>query len=258
MLKKFGNKMPLVKILLGIFLISSFANLVYAGEHEAPAEGGEHGGGGHGEKAPDAPYSGKQTQEWSEVQTKLGALKGKVEAQEAVVKGLMPKGKTHGEGHVEGHGEAKAEGGEHGGGHEAAAPAEGGGHGGGGAAAAPMDPGAQMAQLRKEEEKLKKLKEDYEKLNAEYEMRFPEKGIKENRIYRRADPQASPSEEKVKSYEVGTQQLQDKILKQYPKSSKYLKVKKPKKNEEETPHGEHGKKESPKGDGVTEQIILKK
>lgn len=226
-----------VKNLFFIIALAFFSPRSFANEHgEAPAAG-EHGGAA----AAEAAYSGKQSQEWSEIQTKLSALKGKVEAQENLVKSLMLEG----------------------GGHSASAPSgsgEGGGHGGG---AAPAGHSGGMSerieQLKKEHAKLQSLIADYNKMNADYETRFPEKGLKESRIYRRIDPQALRFDEAGSTYEERVQRLQNKILRQYPKTSKKLQSQKKAKPDR---HDEHSpvetKKNIPQSGDVTEQIILKK
>ncbi len=214
--------------------------------NEGGGGGGEHGGGGA--PAVEADYSGKQSQEWSEVQTKLSALKSKVEAQEAVVKSLIAEtGGRHGGGSSSG------------GAHETPPPA--GGHGGGGAGGM----NERIEQLKKEHQKLQALIADYNKMNTSYETRFPEKGLKESRIYRRTDPQALQINESASNYEEKVQQLQSKIMRQYPQTAKTLQAKKQKKklitpaHEDEKGHSE--KKLNPatnKSGDVTEQIILKK
>lgn len=76
---------------------------VFANE-EKPAEGG-HGAapaeGGHGgatAAGPEKNFSGKQTEEWLQVQAQLTTLKGKVETQKTLVEGLIMQ-KAHGGGH---------------------------------------------------------------------------------------------------------------------------------------------------------------
>ena len=198
-------------------------------EHGAPAAS-EHGGAA----VPEAAYSGKQSQQWTEVQTKLAAAKSKMEAQEAVVKSLMHPGFAGGA--------EKA-----GGGHDApAAPT---GHG-----------ESNFEQLKKEDEKLTKLVAEYNRLNTEYETKFPEKGLKETRIYKRLDPQsAAPLENAGTAYEYKSQKLQTKILKQYPNSAQNIKRQKNKvvKKTDSLNHKENLSDEKT-GDGVTDQIILQK
>jgi len=218
------------------------------GGHEAPAAGGEHGGGG---PAVEAHYSGKQTQEWSEVQTKLSALKSKVEAQEALVNSLIVE--TGG-----GHGKSAGGGGGHG------APAEG-GHGSGSGSSGGDAMGERIEQLKKEHQKLQTMITEYNKMSAAYETRFPEKGLKESRIYRRTDPQAIQSDESASNYEEKVQRLQGKIMRQYPRTAKTLQAKKQKKkaatSEKEEAKKPSEKKSNPdpaKSGEVTDQIILQK
>ncbi len=222
-----------VKIFIVIIWTLQFT---YASEHGAPppAEHGAPAAGEHGGAAsPEATYSGKQSQQWSEVQTKLGAAKTKMEAQEGVVKSLMSAG--HG-----GSGEKAS------GGHEAPA------------ASAHAENNIEL--LKKENEKLSKLVSEYNRLNSEYETRYPEKGLKEGRVYKRIDPQGSaPLENAGTAYEFKSQKLQTKILKQYPKSAAELgkrKSKVLKKQEALSP--KEALPGAKSGDGVTEQIILQK
>ncbi len=233
--------MPSGKI---IFLFLAVYQFAIASEHEAPAAS-EHGGGA----APVAKeYSGKQSQDWSEVQTKLAALKAKVDAQEIVVKSLIqPAG-------AGGH-EAAASGG-----HESA-PAT--GHGAEGAAAAESHAANKFEQLKKEDEKLQTLIKQYNKLNTEYETKFPEKGLKESRIYRRSDSQsAEPIENGASSYEVKLKLLQNKILQQYPKAAKasvHAKKARTHNVENKSKSTENSvEKQTPPSGGVTDQIILQK
>lgn len=232
--------MPWVKIFITVLF---FSPIIFANEHEAPA-GGEHGGAA----APAANFSGKQTQEWNEVQTKLSALKTKVEAQEALVKSLMVQKPGA-------HEAAPAGGGEHG----APAAPSGGGHGESASAAGNADPMAsRIEQLKKEHQKLQTMIADYNKMNAEYETKFPEKGLKESRIYRRLDPQAIRMDETASSYEEGVQRLQNKIMRQYPKASQNIKLEKKSKKPIAKIKDAEEKKELPKTGDVTEQIILQK
>lgn len=167
--------MPWVKIFSLIFFLTQ---MTFASDH----------GGGHGEASPqDTNFSGKQTQQWSEVQAKLSALKSKVEAQENLVKSLT----------VDSTGSATES-------REALA--------------------ARIEQLKKEHQKLQALTAEYNKMNLEYETKFPERGLKESRIYKRFDPQTVQPDKSVTSgYEERLQQLQNKIMRQYPKATENLK-----------------------------------
>lgn len=225
------------------FLFSFLFVLQIAWSNEEKPAGHGGGGGEHGgaATAAEADYSGKQSQEWSEVQTKLSALKSKVEAQEALVKSLIV---------------------ETGGGHGAPA-ASGGGHGGSSGAGGDAM-GERIEQLKKEHQKLQTMIVEYNKMSAAYETRFPEKGLKESRIYRRTDPQAIQSDEMVSSYEEKVQRLQGKIMRQYPRTAKSIQAKKQKKKTVTLESG-HAKKaldkktdSEPKTGDVTDQIILQK
>lgn len=193
----------------------------------------EHGEASKKENSPSAGtednYSGKQTQQWSEVQSKLSALKGKVDAQEAIVKSLILEKNAVGHGANAGHANEEAL-------------------------------AARIEQLKKEHEKLQSLVAEYNKMNTNYETRFPEKGLKENRIYRRADPQAIQPDETVSNYEERVQRLQNRILRQYPKSSLRLKTSQSQSKKSKEPSVSKEKvHESPKKAGdVTDQIILQK
>lgn len=236
--------------LVSTFLILSLSMFGFnANASEAASSGGEHGSGA---AAVEADYSGKQSQEWSEVQAKLGALKSKVEAQEALVNSLIAE---TGGGHGGGHGAAPS-----GGGHEAPSS---GGHGSGGSAGGMNE---RIEQLKKEHQKLQTMIVEYNKMNASYETRFPEKGLKESRIYRRADPQAAITEAGSANYEERIQRLQGKIMRQYPKSAKDILSKKKKNKVVKSESHQSNEKAHQKNDGshpaksgdVTEQIILKK
>lgn len=166
--------------------------------------GGEHGGGA----APAATeatahYSGKQSQAWSEIQTKLAALKAKVEAQEAVVKSLISS--SHSASGGSGHGESPA-------------PAAG-GHGGGGAVV-PSVSGSTVELLKVEHQKWQQLVEEYNQLNHEYETKFPEKGIKESRVYQRLESSDLETFEKQMTVDEKINESHRKIIKQYPRAFK--------------------------------------
>lgn len=210
--------MRLVSLFFFIFFI---LNSALASE----SAGGEHGGGA---SAAEADYSGKQTQEWSEVQAKLSALKSKVEAQEALVQSLIVETGGHRGGKTSG-GDAMAE---------------------------------RIEQLKKEHQKLQTMITEYNKMNASYETRFPEKGLKESRIYRRTDPQAIRLDEAASNYEEKVQRLQGKIMRQYPRTAKVLQAKKQKKkvvaSEKEHEKKPTDKKSESKPGDVTDQIILQK
>jgi len=227
------------KIVMAVFLICGFEQKLLANEG-----GGEHGGGGAAPAATEASahYSGKQSQAWSEIQTKLAALKAKVEAQEAVVKSLISSShSTSGAGHG-----------------ESQAPAAG-GHGGGGAVV-PTVSGSVVELLRVEHQKWQQLVEEYNQLNHEYETKFPEKGIKESRVYQRLESSDLETFEKQMTVDEKINESHQKIIKQYPRafkdkldSSGSADVKKKK------THQKNKKAvESESENSVTDTILLKK
>lgn len=207
--------MPLVKFLILICLLP----FAMAEEH----------GGGEAVKPENAEYSGKQTQEWSEVQTKLAALKGKVDSQDSVVKALIVEKSTlTGDNQIQ-----------------------------------------KIDQLKKEHQKWQVMVEEYNKLNSEYETRFPEKGLKENRVYRRIDPKSIERIENDMTLEGRLARLQKKVFKQYPKTSKQIELEKAQKQKIEDAKRVmrsnlmNSKKpdknlSKPISGDVTEPIILKK
>lgn len=207
--------MRLVKLFISILALTPMA----FGSEPAP----------HGETAADTAYSGKQSQEWSDIQTKLAALKGKVEAQEALVKGLISE-KSQGNGH----------------------------------GSQDADVTARVELLKKEDAKLQALIKEYNKMSSSYETRFPEKGLKESRIYRRVDPQALQADQAATNYEEKLQKLQNKIMRQYPKTAKKIQSekakKKPEKNKaEDKKHSSKKEEVRPASSNeVTDQIILQK
>lgn len=213
--------MPLVNKMIGLLFL--FSSGVMASEKAAPEA--VHGA------AAEKEYSGKQTQEWSEVQTKLSALKGKVDAQENIVKALIHEKKPGSDAEV----------------------------------------ATRIELLKKEHAKLQSLIADYNKMSASYETRFPEKGLKESRIYRRVDPQAIQLDETASTYEERLRILQNKIMRQYPKAAQQIQSAKKRKeeaqkkssksqksDEQKQAQPKHGQGFEPKAGEVTDQIILQK
>lgn len=184
--------------------------------------------------APKKDYSGAQSQEWQEIQTKVQAAKGKLEQQETLVNSLLdPK---HAAAGGAGHGEAA---------------------------------GANTPNAGSESERIKTLKQEYKKmlnLTKEYndlrdqlETRFPEKSAKEGRIYRRINPSSSESVENDMSFEGRLRRINKKIREKYPKSvAQELEIKGKTSESENKDHVKPEKiKADPKSD-VTDPIILKK
>ncbi len=127
-------------------------------------------------------YSGKQTQEWSEVQTKLGGLKMKLDTQDTVVKNLIIEKNS---------------------------------------AVGTMQ-AQKIEELKKEYHKLQVMITDYNQLNTAYETKFPERGLNGNRIYRRVDPKSIERIENDMTLDGRLMRLQTKVLSQYPKTSRKI------------------------------------
>ena len=235
----------LLKATVCFLCVSSFASANEGGGESA------HGGGGAATAAGSVvspQYSGKQNQDWAEIQTKLATLKAKLDAQEAVVKSLMGSS-SHGSSSSH---QAPA-GGEHG-----APPAA--GHGGAGASAANVN---SSEVLKAEHKKWQDLILEYNTVQHEYETRYPEKGVKELRVYKRIEPSEIEDTQKEMTLEGRVNQLHQKIVKQYrPEIEPVVKSKKSKKNDSIKSEGGDEKLSLPKKNktdpSVTDQIILQK
>ncbi len=168
-------------------------------------------------KVESSQFSGKQSQDWTEIQTKLAALKGKVDSQQAIVEELILQKE-----HLKGDELSK-----------------------------------KIELIKLEHQKLQQQIVNYNELNKTYQTKFPEKGLKEPRIYKRIDPQSIEHIENDMTLDGRLVRLYQKVLKQYPdKTKKVIQVKK-KLNEAPAPS-----KEAPPlskdSNGVTDQIILQK
>lgn len=160
----------------------------------------------------DKEYSGKQNSDWEKTQADLGTVRGKLDSQETLV-GSLIVGKSQLSG------EALA---------------------------------LKMEELKKEYRKLEKLTDEYNKLNLEYLTKFPERGTKEKRIYKRIKPKSLQALEEDLTVQGRVNRLQNKILNQYPNANAIGKKKNPEKKSEVE------NSEKPDIDDVTGQIIFKK
>lgn len=121
-------------------------------------------------------YSGKQDQKWEVVQTELGALKSKVDAQAALVESLLAqKSQLKGD-----------------------------------------DLSALVENIKKQHQKYEDLVLDYNKKNDEFLTRYPERGLKEKRVYKRVKMKSLNTFEADVSMKARMRRLHDKVLKQYP------------------------------------------
>lgn len=159
-------------IFLIIFTLVSYSFGEDHGGSEAKGEKGEA-------KVEKKDFSGKQSLEWEKVQTKLGAMKGKLDAQLSLVESLVSNKEQL-------KGEALA---------------------------------VKMQDLKKEHLKLQKMIEEYNQLNLEFLTKYPERGIKESRLYNRVKSKSLKSYEKEMTVAGQLQRLHTKILSQYSKSN---------------------------------------
>ena len=125
--------------------------------------------------AEEAAYSGKQNQDWEKVQTQLGAAKAKLVAQEALVQKLAEEKAAL-------HGEAQV---------------------------------AKIEELKTEDAKLATMTTAYNKLNEDYLTKYPEKGRKEPRVYKRVEQKPLHAYDNNQSLQGRVKHLQKKILQQY-------------------------------------------
>lgn len=124
----------------------------------------------------EKPYSGKQSSEWTEVQKKLSDYKSKLQAQDALVKSLISE-KTK---------------------------------------ASVSSQRIKSKEIQLEHRKLKEMTEEYNRLSSEYDTKFPEKGVKENRIYKRTDVKSIEGIENELTAEGRLNKLHMRVLQQYP------------------------------------------
>lgn len=160
-------------------------------------------------------YSGKQSLEWEKAQAELGTIKGKLDAQTGIVKGLLEKKS-----------ELKGE---------------------------ALD--QNLDELKKEYQKLLQYTDEFNKLNMEYQTKYPERGTKEARIYKRIKPKSLQAMENEMTIQGRVNRLHSKILNQYPKNIQPVKKKKLIKRSDDKTDSENTKK--PDEVDVTDQIIFK-
>ena len=110
------------------------------------------------------------------MQNELGALKSKVDAQAATVEGLMAQKLV-----------LKGE-----------------------------ELSALVENIKKQHQKYEDLVLDYNKKNDEFLTRYPERGLKEKRVYKRVKMKSLNSFEADVSMKARMRRLHDKVLKQYP------------------------------------------
>jgi leucyl aminopeptidase (aminopeptidase T) len=167
-----------------------------------------------GESGAETPqsqvYSGKQDQSWEVVQTALTALKGKMEQQAAVVHNLIAEKNSLS----------------------------------GAALQQKMD------QIKKEHQKYETLVYEYNQKNDEFLTRYPERGLKEKRVYKRVKMKSLDSFEDDVTLRGRMNKLHNKVLRQYPTAFA------DQKNKKESMSTSQTTKSS--SDDVTNSIKLKK
>lgn len=131
------------------------------------------------ESAAPEKYSGKQDQSWEIVQNELAASKTKMDAQFAVVNNLIAEKSN-----------LKGE-----------------------------ELTAKMADIKKQHQKYEQMVVEYNKKNDEFLTRYPERGLKEKRIYKRVKIKSLESFEDDFTFRGRMNKLHKKVLSQYPKSS---------------------------------------
>jgi len=135
--------------------------------------------GGESSEAPQSQvYSGKQDQKWEVVQTELMALKGKMEQQATLVRNLIAEKSNLS-------GESLQQ---------------------------------KMEQIKKEHQKYETLVYDYNQKNDEFLTRYPERGLKEKRIYKRVKMKSLDSFEDDVTLRGRMNKLHNKVLHQYPRA----------------------------------------
>ncbi len=124
-------------------------------------------------------YSGKQTQDWADVQKRLAEKKAKLDTQTKLVEYMiidishMPQSEKM----------------------------------------------KKNPDLQIEHQKLQKLVAEYNQLSTDYETKFPERGVKESRIYKRVDNKSIEGIENELTLEGRLTNLHNKVIRQYPRSA---------------------------------------
>jgi len=155
-------------------------------------------------------YSGKQDQNWELVQAEVTALKGKMEMQSTLVQNLIAEKNS--------------------------------------LTGQPLQ--QKMDQIKSEHQKYERLVVEYNAKNEEFVTRYPERGLKEKRVYKRAKIKSLDSFEDDVTVRGRMNKLHNKVLKQYPRAFTEEKNKK-----ESSVSSEPGKSAS---DDVTNAIKIKK
>lgn len=128
----------------------------------------------------EGPHSGKQDHHWEVVQNDLAAAKTKLDAQAAVLGVLISEKSTLS-------GDALL---------------------------------AKIEEIKTQHKKYEQMVVDYNKQNDDYLTKYPERGVKEKRIYRRVKMKTLESFEDDVSVRGRMNKLHNKVLRQYPRAKK--------------------------------------
>jgi hypothetical protein len=169
-----------------------------------------------GEAPAQKEFSGQQNEKWVEIQKSLLELKIKVDAQKNLVTDLL-KSKQHNEGKM---------------------------------------PQEEIETLKKEHERLQNLTKDYNQMLADFQFRFPEKGLEAGRKYIRLENQSLEDMENSPTLQGRLKKLNKKIKKQYQAEEKESKVLEQKDLNHKIPKFQDSKKNTEPD--VTEKIIILK
>ena len=172
--------------------------------------------------SPVTSFSGKQSEEWMQVQSQLTTIKSKVENQEKLVENLIQKKElVHGKEQIE-----------------------------------------VIEELKKAHIELIRVVEQYNLINTNFQTKFPEKGGVLGRIYKRIDSSSLETIENKMTLEGRLQKLNQTLQKQYSKKLKkdiHLSQKIDSKRSEEKNLGlDSTHVAKPRETQVTDQIILQK
>ena len=168
------------------------------------------------EKIADKDFSGAQNSDWEKTQSELGDAKGKLDTQVGLVKTLIAEKNLL-------KGEALA---------------------------------LKIDELKKVYKKLEAITQEYNRINLEYLTKFPERGVKEKRIYKRIQLKSLQNFEVDVTLQGRVNKLHKKILNQYPGAN--IEIKNKQSNSQDKSNIKKEESSKTKENDVTDQINFKK
>ena len=168
------------------------------------------------EKIAEKDFSGAQNSGWEKTQSELGDAKGKLDTQVSLVKTLIAEKNLL-------NGEALA---------------------------------LKIDELKKVYKKLEVITEEYNRINLEYLTKFPERGVKEKRIYKRIQLKSLQNFEVDVTLQGRVNKLHKKILNQYPGAN--IEIKNKQSNSQDKSNIKKEESSKTKENDVTDQINFKK